>query len=302
YNNLDSKNELDFHRFILYLDHEFSDDIRFYSELELEHSVAGEGKNGEIELEQAYLEFDLASGLRAKGGLFLVPVGFLNETHEPPVFYGVERNPVERNIIPTTWWEGGAALSGEFGTPGLSFDVALHSGLAIGPDFSIRGGRQKVSEANANNLAMSGRIKYTGIPGLELAGSIVYQDNITQELVIGAGSGRLVSTQVAWNRGPLSLRALFARWDLDGVLPEALRKDVQDGYYVEGAWKFNDKLGIFTRYNEWDNGGFGDTTISQIDLGLNYWPHRNVVVKFDLQNQAKAGDNDGFNLGIGYSF
>ena len=41
----------------------------------------------------------------------LVPVGFLNEVHEPPTFYGVERNPVEKNVIPTTWWEGGIGIS-----------------------------------------------------------------------------------------------------------------------------------------------------------------------------------------------
>ena len=34
---------------------------------------------------------------------------------------------------------------------------------------SIRSGRQKVSKAKANDLAATARLKYTGIPGLELA-------------------------------------------------------------------------------------------------------------------------------------
>ncbi|WP_059758168.1 hypothetical protein [Thiobacillus denitrificans] len=87
----------------------FNQPPRFFSELEVEHSIAGEGKKGEIELEQAYVEY---ADHRAKAGLFLIPVGILNETHETPAFYGVERNPVEKDIIPATWWAGGAALSG----------------------------------------------------------------------------------------------------------------------------------------------------------------------------------------------
>ena len=53
---------------------------------------SGGGTPGEVELEQAYLEFDLNSGLHSRAGVFLLPVGILNETHEPPTFY--ELNPV----------------------------------------------------------------------------------------------------------------------------------------------------------------------------------------------------------------
>ena len=87
--------------------------------------------------------------------MMLVPVGFLNETHEPDTFYGVERNSIEKNVIPTTWWEAGASLSGEV-TPNLKYDFMLHSGLALDLDHpsakkqtNIRSARQKVSEATA---------------------------------------------------------------------------------------------------------------------------------------------------------
>jgi len=130
YNNWDTgKQELDFHRFVLFFGHNFSDRVRFASELELEHALAGEGKKGEIELEQAYVEFDLNADHRARAGLFLLPVGLLNDTHEPPTFYGVERNPIEKDIIPATWWAGGAALSGSLGG-GFGYDLAIHEGLA----------------------------------------------------------------------------------------------------------------------------------------------------------------------------
>ena len=176
YNNLDSKKEIDFHRFVLFFGHQFTDRLRFWSELELEHTVSGDDRNGDVQLEQAYVEYDLTANQHVKGGIYLLPVGILNETHEPPTFYGVERNPVERNIIPTTWWAGGVALNGEI-APGWSYDIGVHEGLetSAGSNYAVRSGRQKTSEANANDLASTGRIKWTGMAGIELAATVQYQ-------------------------------------------------------------------------------------------------------------------------------
>ena len=121
-------NELDFHRFVLYFAHDFNERTRFMSELEIEHALSGDGKPGEVELEQAYVEYDWAQNQSLRAGVFLIPVGILNETHEPPTFYGVERNPVEKNIIPTTWWEGGLQFHGGF-ADAWRYDAAIHSGL-----------------------------------------------------------------------------------------------------------------------------------------------------------------------------
>lgn len=318
YNNLEDANDkksksLDFHRFILFVSHDFSDNIRFFSELELEHSIAGEEQVGEIELEQAYLEFDITDNTRIKGGLFLIPVGIMNETHEPPSFYGVERNPVEKNIIPATWWEGGAMISSTT-SMGLSFDLALTSGLDGGTN--IRDGRQKVGKATANDLAITGRIKYTGISGLELSVTGQVQSDITQSNnndstnidTFNVEGAELIETHAVWNTGPVTVKALYARWDIDGAGASSAEKDVQDGAYIEGAYKINSKFGVFARHNVWDNGGAGDTEKTQIDIGVNYWPHEDVVVKFDIQTQdhgdaiAKKDEKDGFNFGIGYQF
>lgn len=315
YNNLDNnkpggsdKKEIDFHRFVLNFDHEFTDRIRLYSELELEHSLAGEGKEGEVELEQAFVDFDINDQLTARGGLFLIPVGILNETHEPPTFYGVERNPVENRIIPTTWWEGGAGLVGRFGK-GWSYDVALHSGLKVSADsdFTIRSGRQKVSEAAADDLATTGRIRWAGMPGLELAATLQYQSDIAQGEEPDVDDAILFETHAVLERGPFGLRALFAIWDLSGSAPEAIGADEQMGWYIEPSYRFMPELGAFVRYNVWDNaaGNGGDTEFSQIDFGVNFWPHPDVVVKADYQIQdAPSGENEfeGFNLGIGYQF
>lgn len=319
YNNLDNKNpggsdtkEIDFHRFVLMFSHEFSDTIRFVSELELEHALVEDTSDGsgpgELELEQAYIEFDLSETASGKAGVFLVPVGILNETHEPPTFYGVERNNVEKNIIPSTWWEAGAAYSTRFDS-GISLDVAAHSGLNTSStsNYAVRSGRQKSAKAAADDLAYTARIKWSGVPGLELAATLQHQSDITQSTDATAGSANLIEAHAVWQKGPFNLRALYATWDLDGSGPASVGADEQTGWYVEPSFRINEQWGVFARYNEWDNraGDATDSEYSQVDVGLNYWPHADVVLKIDYQDQdAPTGSSeyDGINIGVGYQF
>ena len=175
---------------------------------------------------------------------------------------------------------------------------------------NIRGGRQKVSEATANDWAYTGRLKYTGMPGLELAGTAQYQSNMAQSLDPNIGAGVLLSTHLIWDISQFQVRALYANWDIDvasSASADQQAKDKQDGYYLEGSWKFIPSVGVFARYEVWDNGGLGDTEKTQTIAGVNYWPHEQVVLKLDVQRQdhgaANAADEaDGFNLGFGYYF
>lgn len=315
YNNWDNqlpdgrdKKELDFHRFVLFFGHAFDERTRFFSELEVEHALvkdtqSGTKAPGEVELEQAYVEFDLNERMSTKGGVFLLPVGIINETHEPPTFYGVERNPVESQIIPATWWEGGAAFSHRLAN-GLAYDLAVHSGL-YATGYDIRGGRQKTASAKADALAYTGRIKWTGLPGLELAASLNHQTDLTQGTAT-AIAGNLLTTHAIYSTGPFALRALYAQWRLDdnGM---AAGRDEQQGWYVEPSYKLSSKWGVFARHSRWDKqaGDSADSEYTQTDVGVNYWPHPDVVIKLDYQDQAApVGQNeyDGFNLGIGYQF
>jgi hypothetical protein len=331
YNNLSGKggagdkNEIDFHRFVLFFGHEFNDDIRFFSELEVEHSIAGEGKSGEVELEQAYIDFDLNDEHTARAGLFLLPVGIINETHEPPTFYGTERNPIEKNIIPATWWAAGAGLHGQFGE-GFSYDAYIHSGLnaskvkvtatVYGSEVvdikeivysSIRSGRQKVSTAKANDPAVTARLKYTGILGLELAITGQYQQDMGQGELAGLDSGHLIETHAIWSTGPFTLKALYAAWDIDGSAVKATGADKQRGFYLEPSYKVSDQFGVFARFNQWDNlagSGASDSEKEQWDIGINYWPHEDVVIKADYQYQSNddGKEQNGLNVGLGYQF
>lgn len=308
------QDEIDFHRYVLYIGHEFNDRLRLHSELELEHALAGDGEPGEVELEQAFIEYDINDNHQARAGVFLLPVGILNEKHEPTTFYGVERNPVENAIIPTTWWEGGVGLHGQLGS-GFSYDLAVHSGLetdiAGGNAFKIRNGRQKVAEATAKDAAVTGRIKWTGVPGVELAMSGQYQEDVTQDQLAEDIEATFFETHADIQRNGFGLRALYARWDLSGDAPEAIGRDEQEGWYVEPSYKFGTgigDIGVFARYNEFDNeagDNGGNTKIKQTDVGVNYWPHPDVVFKADVAfvDEPAGGDDDEIlNLGVGFRY
>jgi len=323
YNNVaadDASGDLkrvDLHRLVTFISHDFSDRIRFFSEIEIEHSLvkdsADGSSDGEVEIEQAYIEFDLDDNHYAKTGLFLVPVGILNETHEPPTFYGVERNDVENIIIPTTWWEAGAGVGGRY-TNGVSWDFAVHSGLEMpvsgASAYRVRSGRQKVSNASAEDLAYTLRLKYTGIPGLELAGSYHYQSDPSQTSGDGLDDGRLLSLHGVLQRGGFSLRALWSQWNFAGSAVSLAGSDQQTGWYIEPSFRLNrgdGDWGFYTRYEDLDGARSRDQ-FDQWELGVNYWPTDNVVLKFDYRERDHARsaehgrDFSAFDLGVGYQF
>ncbi|GAA6136031.1 hypothetical protein NBRC116188_28210 [Oceaniserpentilla sp. 4NH20-0058] len=300
-------NAIDLHRFVLFIGKELNSTTRFFSEFEVEHSLAGDGKPGEVEIEQAFIEKDINDSLSAKAGLFLIPVGILNETHEPDTFYGVERNNVEKNIVPSTWWEGGAALTIKGET--LSYDVALHSGLnidVVGGKSTPRKGRQKVAKAEANDLAVTARVNYKPAAGISLGATFQYQEDVTQG--VASIEGQLIEAHAVVEQGDLSLRALYAQWSFDDKL--ATFKDgaeKQSGFYLEPAYKVTKDLGVFARYSSYDNlaGNSADTEVNETAFGANYWLAETVVLKLDYnQKDDTASDTttDTLNLGVGYSF
>lgn len=300
-----TKDEIDSHRLVLFVGHEFSDSIRFASEIEFEHT-------NETFVEQAFLEFDLNEYNQAKAGVVLVPVGILNEVHEPTTFFGVERNVIETNIIPSTWYEAGVIFSGELGD-GFGYDLAYHSGLDANnaAGYNIRSSRDKASSAKAESGAATGRIKYTGIPGLQLAATAQYQQDISQNVDATEADATLFETHVDYRTGPWGLRALYAQWDINGAGAAATGQDEQYGYYIEPSYTFDafsdHKMGFFTRYNQYDivAGDNVDSEQKQYDVGFNYWPHENVVLKADMAFvDAPAGgtDDEIFNLGVGFTY
>lgn len=300
----DGDDEVDFHRFVLYFGHDFSDSLRFRSELELEHALAADGEPGEVELEQAYLEMDIAPNRFARAGVMLLPIGFLNQTHEPNTFYGVERNRVENRIIPTTWWEAGVALAGR-NTSGLAWEVMLHSGLAAdaaaGSDGFLRSGRQKVAEATSNDLAATAHLSYTIRSGMTVAASLQYQSDLSQQADDGLDEGLLFESHADLQFGAFSLRALVAGWSIEGDNAKATDRDQPFGYYIEPAWRLTESLGLFARLEQVEVQK--DAAEDIITIGANYWLHPQVVLKADAQRLEKGNaETESLNLGIGYQF
>ena len=156
----DADGSLDFHRFVLIFSHSFTPRIRFVAELEIEHAIVeGLEEKGAVELEQAYVDFLLARRVNLRAGMLLVPIGIINERHEPPVFNGVERPFVDTLIIPSTWFEAGAGVHGELGT-GLRYRAYVMAPLdatKFSADQGIREGRQEGAESNVRHAAFTGR-------------------------------------------------------------------------------------------------------------------------------------------------
>jgi len=322
----------DFHRFVLLFGHSFSDRIKFWSELELEHSFLEGGEStGEVALEQAYLDFLIRPWFNLRAGMMLTPVGIINERHEPPAFNGVERPFVETVIIPSTWRELGAGATGDLGR-GFRYRAYLTSALdARGFDASegIAGGRTHGFDSSFRNPAKVARLEYAGIRRMML-GLSAYTGHagfnlpgINPRVTVGEFDGRFSFRRV-------DFRALFANtWltraaDLNrrlqvqtGVNPNIARQ--MRGYYFEPAMhvfprRIRQDLILFGRYEKYNTQyrmPAGYVPLRQFNRsswigGVTYKPNADVAIKLDYIVNRNASSVirplNGLNLGVGWWF
>lgn len=323
---------LDFHRFVLLLSHRFSDRIRFVGELELEHAfVEGLEESGELELEQAYLDFLVARPFNVRAGMVLVPIGIINERHEPPVFHGVERPFVDTVIVPSTWFEVGAGIHGEIGD-GLRYRgyvLAPLNALEFSAEEGLRGGRQKGSQANIRNAAVAGRVEYLGVPGLQI-GASAWQGDSSFAVPRLDTNVWIAEADARYRLGRAEVRGQYAHVGIGdaarlndaierttGISPNVARQ--LRGFYAEGAytvWNAGPArdLALFARYENFDTqfrmpAGF--TALEEFDrtawtFGATYYPDADVALKIDY---TVLESRSGFvrlprtlNLGIGWWF
>ena len=175
------RNTADFLRFVLYTGYKFSDWILFNAEIEFEHATTGGTESaggGSVSIEFAYLDFLLsekfALPLNVRMGNMLVPMGIVNELHEPVFFHGVERPEIERRLIPSTWRENGIGIWGQL-TPQLEYRLYGINGLnAKGfRDNGFRDGRQKGNRTLAEDIAVTGRLDYRPLESVTLGGLVL---------------------------------------------------------------------------------------------------------------------------------
>jgi hypothetical protein len=175
-----TSNEFDFVRFVAYLGYKFTDKIILNSEVELEHATTEStvsSSSGAVELEFATLDYLYTPAANARGGLMLVPVGFINEVHEPPFYLGNVRPPVETQIIPTTWRSLGAGVFGQ-ALPGLEYKAyGITSFNALGyRTLNLRDARQSGDQERADDWSFVGRLDYAPLVDWSLGGSLYLGD------------------------------------------------------------------------------------------------------------------------------
>jgi hypothetical protein len=315
--------QLDFLRAILYAGYRFNDKFVFNSEIEVEHT-------DEVSLEFAYVDYLANPHLTLRGGLLLMPMGLINEYHEPNVFLGNSRPETERRIIPSTWSEGGFGVLGSAGK--FNYRAYVVNGLnATGfSSDGLRAGRQGGGEAKATNLALVGRLDVAPTPGVFFGGS-VFTGNSGQGQFVVDGSKLGVRTTIgevhaqAQIRG-FDFRGLYARASLDDVADlntalnltgsDSIGKTQQGGYLQFGynvlSQSSEKMLTPFYRFEKLNTqhevpvGFSADPTRHQTfhTFGFEFKPIHNIVVKTDYQwtrNSAKTGLNQ-FNIGLGYAF
>jgi hypothetical protein len=326
--------EVNLARFVVFLAHSFSDRLTFQSELEVEDAkIEGGDVGGEVALEQAFLDYRLKDWLTLRTGLVLVPIGIINETHEPPTFNGVERPAFDHDVIPTTWREIGIGALGNIpAVAGLSYRLYLLNGLkaeGLSPDEGIRGGRQEGRHASFANPSLTGRLEWAR-PGVKVGGSFWYGGTANADPALGMGTFAapvtVFSADARYDIGAASFRAVVATIGVSDAAAINARfgADVGSriaGGYVEAGYNLltllasqsSQQLNAFLRIERYNTqaavpaGTVQDPVHARriTTVGLSYKPIYNVVFKGDyqlLRNRAGTGEGEALSLGIGYQF
>ena len=304
----------DVHRVVLYTGYEFDETYSFNSEIEFEHG-------DEIHVEFAQIDGNYSDAFNIRAGHILLPMGFMNETHEPTTFWSAKRPLVERYIIPSTWHENGA---GVFGTAGnLSWQAYLVNGTDDGFDMQkngLRGGRQGGEKAAAEKMGVTARLDYQATSGL-LIGAAIYSGSTNNKGDAAADPVvdpteldhhvQVVEAHVQYDSGPFRLRALFADASVENAdqLPQASVADDIDGWYVEAGYDLlssDDDLSLtpFVRVEQYDLGV--DEKYDVNVIGLAFQPNMNIIYKFDFQNitseKGSFADSNNIEFTLGWSF
>jgi len=336
YNQPEGDNgELDVQRMVLLFGYRFTDQVQFVTEVELEHV-------NEIFVEQAFVNYNVADNFNLRGGLMLVPMGIINEFHEPTTFNGVERPAMDNAIVPTTWREIGVGVTGRFNSINLGYQAYVFNGFKstasdgegglsgfLRGSNGLRGGRQKAIQSTIDSPTLSTKVDYYGIPGLRLGlsgyfGKTQATDEI--ETIDGANIGiSMIGLDARYAYQRFTARGQFVHTSLseteqyNNATGQDLGSALQ-GFYVEGGYNLlpmnkKQKLFAFCRYEKFDTHSNTDGSLQRnaaydrtdVTTGLSYHIAPGVVVKGDYQFRSNEldgtdGINNRLNFGVGVWF
>ena len=329
YNNIDGSStpaEIDVQRLVMLFAYKFDDRTSFVTEIEFEHVK-------EVYVEQAFINYSVADGVNLRGGLMLIPMGIVNEYHEPTTFNGVERPSLDSKIVPTTWREMGIGVSGRINNASIRYQAYLMNGfLSYGESHKLRGsdglrkGRQKGAESVGSDANFAGRIEYYGLPKLKLG--VSYYAGNTQTTAPEISNTQIglsmIGLDYRYINGKLSSRGQFISASLKDTEAYNLagNKDlgsVMGGYYIEGAYNLlpldsRQKLDLFLRYENFNTHQktAGDLIVNdafhrnETTFGLSYHLASGAVFKADYQSKGTAVEGSDaigqFNIGLGVFF
>lgn len=334
YNRATGKNaELDVQRLVLLFGYKFNDRTQFITEVEFEHV-------NELYVEQAFLQYSVSDQINLKAGLMLVPMGIVNEYHEPTTFNGVERPSMDGAIVPTTWREIGVGISGKSDEASLRYQAYIFNGFQtttsdgkgvitggkLGGSSGLRGGRQKGAQSNFNNVNFSAKLDYYGFSGLRLGLSGYFgrtQSPVDVADVDGADVGlSMIGLDARYAYQRFTARGQFIHASISDTKAynSATGKDLGSalqGYYVEAAYNLlsqekEQELIGFVRFEDYNthasvSGNLikkGAYDRQEWTLGLSYKLAPGAVVKTDYQfkNNALDINTRQLNFGIGVWF
>lgn len=326
--------QLDLHRLVFYLGWDFADWIVMHSETELEHAFVKDIEDddvgdGEIKVEQWHFDFLFSDSFNVRVGRYLQPLGIVNQRHEPPLFFGVERSLFDTTVIPTTWFSDGI---GAFGSASESLNWELYFGSSLdGSRFDdvggIRPGRQE-ERPGMNSPAVSGRLAWQAHANwaVGLSGFHGGLNNGDEGTLPGVDADLSIACLDLDGRlGRFELRAAGAMEFIDGA--ESIGGGVGeriDGWMAQVAhrvlpdgWRAGRlaeaDAAIFARYDWVDTqaklpeGAVENPAArrDEITVGASFWPVPDVVFKADYQwrdDDSAEGLPERFNLGLGWSF
>ena len=303
-----NKAQADLARAVFGLGYSFDERTEFNSEYEVEHAVASASDVGEFEVEQFYVDRRLSEAVSARGGLFLMPFGLLNEHHEPTRFYGVQRNFVETLIIPSTWREGGFSLHGDT-RAGFGWNLGLTTGFDVSKwDFApafppytsalglansgaapLQATHQELALANAHHLSQYAALSYYGVPALLLGGAI----STGESPAPGDPRVTLWEAHMRWTPAKFDLSALYARGSISNAGPlNAAHPNSPNplpssfyGYFLQGAYRL------------WEQGDYRATPFvrwERYDLGASYAGTSGPVIPAGLVPLSGTSGDLGF--------
>jgi len=290
-------------RFITYFGYKFSDNIVLNAEIEYEGGgVTADGGGDEVIVEFMYLDFMQNKNFNVRAGNFLMPMGLVNQQHEPVLFNTAQRPSTEYYLIPSTWNESGVMAYGEI-TSSLDYKVAATTALQTKSDTAdgdkpkwIRSARGGAFKVESPSIAFTGRLDYTGINGLLVGTSAYYAPTAaisgTSEnadiLMFDAhidykiNGFRTYGAYTQTNR--TNANAIAA--DTGSAVKKANGGYLNLSYDVLSLTSSAYKLPLFAQYETINArasvaGAQDSDSIDTTTVGLNFFPHEQVVVKVD---------------------